>query len=106
MLFDRLTYLSTCSQTLRDEAERRIYGKLSASQPREVALLCELLAREPRLAGLVGELTIVTTDVPRVELDEVGVVALIHGSPYESETPLEKWTDADFHAPLGALRYV
>ncbi|KAH7098389.1 hypothetical protein BKA62DRAFT_622684, partial [Auriculariales sp. MPI-PUGE-AT-0066] len=72
-----LRSLCLVSQTLRQEAERRMYGRLSASQPREVALLCELLTREPRLASLVGELTIVTTDVPRIELDEVGVAALV-----------------------------
>lgn len=35
-----------------------------------------------------------TMVVSRVQLDEAGIVALIHGSPYENETPLKEWTNA------------
>ena len=35
-----------------------------------------------------------TMGILRVELDEAGVVAFIHGSLYENETPRKKWTNA------------
>ncbi|EJD36907.1 hypothetical protein AURDEDRAFT_174074, partial [Auricularia subglabra TFB-10046 SS5] len=95
---DRTSLRSLClvSQTLRDEAERHLYNRLSVSHPREVAQLCDLLAAQPHIAALVGDLTIVTTDVPRVELAAEAVEQLVVGDNGPVDDGDAGWERVDF----------